>query len=193
MVLELVLEFIIRPAGYYALKLSDKAYSPTTARHINAFHLFFEIGALALFVPQLFCVANQEQCGESIPLSLVDASYDAVMGFSYAEVAYGRFILGLTFLRTFALVRHWKQMWINATFEGLGANGPESGEHLQINWVPVIHRIFLTSLCVSQQLCVSCCFCDRILLANVVVSLSERRTTYVRVFDSCGAFRFVNA
>ena len=30
----------------------------------------------------------------------------------------GRFLVGLTFLRSFGLARHWKQMWLNHTYEG---------------------------------------------------------------------------
>jgi hypothetical protein len=126
-VLELLLEYVIRPAGYHRLILSDNAYAPATARYINAFHLAFESIALALFIPQLVCVSDRDKCGGSTPLSLVDASLEAVLGDSRSTVAYGRFVMGLTFLRTFSLVRHWKQMWINATFAGSLAAGPESG------------------------------------------------------------------
>lgn len=117
LVLELIFEFAIRPSNYWQLIQSDKAYTPSTARHINAFHLFFETIALLLFLPQIPCVFFDD-CGESIPGGLVSASLNAVIGDSMNVSASGRIIIGLSFLRTFSLVRHWKQMWINNTFKG---------------------------------------------------------------------------
>lgn len=131
LVLELLLEGVIRPGNYRKMILSDKAYAPATARHINRFHLFFESAALALFIPQLACIVSRDRCGDDVPLSLISASLNAVFGATYSNVAYGRLIMGLMFLRTFSLVRHWKQMWIGAVFEGHKKSaGPESGTYI---------------------------------------------------------------
>jgi hypothetical protein len=159
--LELVLEYFIRPRSYRLLALSDKAYSPSTARFINRFHLFCEAVALALFVPLLVCIADKERCGDDVPLSLVSASLNAVLGTSPSSVAYGRLIMGLMFLRTFSLVRHWKQMWIGAVFEGYKKTaGPESG-------TPVLEVLVSLLTCCTfslptsyrQRCCVSSCSC----------------------------------
>lgn len=130
MVLELVFEYAIRPAGYHRLIKSDKAYAPSTARHINRFHLVCEFFALLLFIPQFSCIVNPEVCGERAPGSLSFAALLAVLGTSKRMSSLGRFIIGLSFLRVFGLVRHWKKMWINDTF--YGANGPENCKHVDV-------------------------------------------------------------
>jgi hypothetical protein len=49
---------------------------------------------------------------------------NAVLGPSKVDAALGRFFIGLRTLRIFSLVRHWKKMWINNTFqEGDGNRG----------------------------------------------------------------------
>jgi hypothetical protein len=114
--LELFFEFLIRPEDYHELITSDKAFAPSTARHINSFHLFFESLSLLLFIPQLPCVFKQ-QCGDDIYFSAIWASIHAVTDHDGARAAWARARLGLTFLKAFGLFRHWKQMWINRTFE----------------------------------------------------------------------------
>jgi hypothetical protein len=114
--LELLFEFLIRPEDYHELISSDKAFAPSTARHINSFHLFFESLSLLLFIPQLPCVIRG-QCGDDIYLSAVWASIHAATDHDGTSTAFARSILGLTFLKAFGLFRHWKQMWINRTFE----------------------------------------------------------------------------
>jgi hypothetical protein len=115
--IELIFEFIIRPPNYFDLMQSEKAFAPATARHINRYHLFCEVLALLLFIPQMSCVFDNF-CGESMPLSLVQASIDAITSQSTWKAAAGRVVIGLTFLRVFGLVRHWKQMWLSHTFVG---------------------------------------------------------------------------
>jgi hypothetical protein len=108
-------EWLIRPSNYAHLVASDKAYAPSTARHINAFHLIFETIALALFFPEFDCLATR-MCGKRIAFSGVDAALQAVTGPTRGNSALGRFVIGLNALRIFGLVRHWKIMWINRTF-----------------------------------------------------------------------------
>lgn len=115
--LELLFEYLIRPSDYHDLIRSDKAFAPSTARHINSFHLFFESLSLLLFIPQLPCVFNRRQCGDDILFSSVWASVHAVYESDLRTAAFARGCLGLTFLKAFGLFRHWKQMWINRTFE----------------------------------------------------------------------------
>lgn len=85
-----------------------------------------EMVALILYVPPVFCVLTSGQCEDRM-LGAQDALW-AVTSPDAAKAALGRFTLGLTFLRTFGLVRHWKQMWINHTFEG---RKPESSKSNQ--------------------------------------------------------------
>lgn len=114
--MELIFEYLIRPADYNDLIESEQAYAPSTARHINLFHLVFESIALLLFIPEFDCLTDPERCGRSVPFSGLWASVHAVDGSDSSRAALGRLCLGLTSLRLFGLVRHWKQMWINNTF-----------------------------------------------------------------------------
>jgi hypothetical protein len=114
--LELIFEYLVRPPDYPDLIESDQAYAPSTARNINIFHLFFESVALMLFIPELNCLFDPGSCGRSVPWSGLWASLHAVDGSDSSRAAAGRLCLGLTSLRLFGLVRHWKQMWINNTF-----------------------------------------------------------------------------
>ena len=98
---------------------SDKAYAPSTARHITSFHLIFESIALALFIPEFDCVGTGV-CGKRIPFSGVSAALDAVLGPAKSKSAFGRFCIALNSLRIFGLVRHWKTMRINRTFSDDG-------------------------------------------------------------------------
>jgi hypothetical protein len=99
---------------------SDKAFAPSTARHINTFHIFFEGLALATFLPEFWCITDQDgvYSGNAM-FSRVRSSLDAILGENEADILKGRFHLGLTALRFFGVVRHWKQMWINKTFHAI--------------------------------------------------------------------------
>lgn len=113
---ELVCEFIIRPYSYFSLIKSDKAFSPSTARHINRFHLICEVAALLMFLPQTIHVLLGKE--NVLPFfSRVTVAIWAINGSNSVYAVLGRLSIGLTFLRTFGLVRHWKQMWINHTFD----------------------------------------------------------------------------
>lgn len=116
--MELIFELVIRPSNYRLLIQSDKAYAPSTARYLNLFHLFFESAALLLFIPQFSCVAGGFCGGGRASFGLINASLNAVIGYGEQRPALGRFVIGLSFLRLFGLIRHWKQMWINDTFKG---------------------------------------------------------------------------
>ena len=114
--LELIFEYLIRPPDYPDLIESDQAYAPSTARHINLYHMVFETMALLLFIPEFECLFDSKNCGAAIPFSGLWASIHSVDGSDSSRAALGRLCLGLTSLRLFGLVRHWKQMWINNTF-----------------------------------------------------------------------------
>jgi class 3 adenylate cyclase len=122
LLLELIFEFLIRPRNIRQLRNSEDAFTPATARNISDFHLVFESFALLLFIPQFRCIGYPSSCGDEFLFSGVYASIQAVTGDTVGEAALGRFILGLNFLRVFGLVRHWKQMWLNHTFEGEASN-----------------------------------------------------------------------
>lgn len=118
LLVELLFEYLIRPWDYNLATQSERAYQPAVARHINNFHLVFETTALILYIPQIPCLLN-DRClssGSSV-FSLQRAAMLAVTGSTSSEIALGRFIIGLSFLRMFALIRHWKQMWIRSMFD----------------------------------------------------------------------------
>lgn len=114
LVVELLFEFLIRPNNYHELVLSDKAFAPTSARHINRYHLICEFLALLLYIPSVSCTISKSCSSINC---LTEASLWAITSLSRWKAATGRFFLGLTFLRAFGLVRHWKQMWIDHTFD----------------------------------------------------------------------------
>lgn len=115
LVLELLLELLIRPSGYNQMVSSDKAYAPSTARHLNGFHLVCESIALLTFLPEFDCLKGRV-CGRRVIFSLIDAALAATLSISTAKAVFGRFRIGLAAFRMFGLVRHWKQMWIKNTF-----------------------------------------------------------------------------
>lgn len=125
LVLELVVELMIRPNIYYQLIKSDKAFAPSTARYISNFHLFFEFLALVTYIPEFQCAGGPESCTRESLLSRVKASGNAILGPKHGDAAWGRFILGLSSLRFFGVIRHWKQMWINNTFQPTKREGIE--------------------------------------------------------------------
>jgi len=113
--IELIFEVIIRPGGYSVLVKSEKAYFPSTARYINGFHLFAEISSLVLFAPELRCLSSS-RCGEANTYSLLQSSVMALVGPTRTDSFVGRLYFIIIRLRIFALVRHWKKMWLNHTF-----------------------------------------------------------------------------
>lgn len=123
--MELIFEILIRPANYQELIVSDKAFAPSTARHINVFHILFEAIALATFIPEFECLKDSDVCDRSSPFSRVKASIDSVIGNTHADLARGRFVIGLTVLRLFGVVRHLKQMFITNTFRSARRDGSE--------------------------------------------------------------------
>lgn len=116
--IELFLEILIRPLDYYTLMDSDKAFSPSTARHISFFHIFFEAIALATFLPELWCtIRHSEVCDKQSVFSRSRSTMDAVLGHSPSSVMFGRTLMGITAFRFFGLVRHWKQALINESYQ----------------------------------------------------------------------------
>jgi hypothetical protein len=118
LVVELCFEYLIRPWDYNSVMTSERAYRPETARFISQFHLLFESVALAFCIPQIQCILRY-RCGEPdhTRFSLQHAANAAVFGSPDFYVSRGRFVIGLQFLRMFALVRHWKQLWIRSLFD----------------------------------------------------------------------------
>lgn len=109
-------EVLLRPKNYGKLVKTERAFLPSTARHINTFHLVFEALALILFLPQIICNIGVA-CTDPIFLSRVKAPIFALTSPVRSFSILGRLDLSLTFLRAFGLVRHWKQMWINTAFQ----------------------------------------------------------------------------
>jgi hypothetical protein len=147
LVLELVFELMIRPSNYYQLIKSDKAFAPSTARHINNFHLFFEILALVTYIPEFRCGGDPDSCRRGALFSRVKASADAILGPTHSDAAWGRLVLGLSSLRFFGVIRHWKQMWINNTFHPTKREGiekwlfPREKQHFETVRGPLRNRL----------------------------------------------------
>lgn len=117
MVVELIFEVFIRPDGYHFLIVSEKAYSPSTVRYINAFHLTVEIMMLAFFVPEFVCLPSSNYgCSDRMRFSYFNAAFMAILGPNRINAFLGRAYVALIRFRVFGLVRHWKKMWINKTF-----------------------------------------------------------------------------
>jgi hypothetical protein len=136
LVSELFLEVLIRPKGYSDLMESDRAFAPSTARHISTFHIVFEGIALVTFIPELWSLIDTDDSYTQGALySRLRASMDAVLGEDARTVTFGRFLMGLTALRLFGVVRHWKQMWINNTFQASDQEG------IDRNQLPAATRI----------------------------------------------------
>eukprot|EP00980_Cylindrotheca_fusiformis_P021686 scaffold8529_cov137-Cylindrotheca_fusiformis.AAC.16 len=135
LVVELLLEILIRPKGYSHLMESDKAFAPSTARHISTFHIFFEGIALVTFIPEFWCLVDEtESCYRGQWYSRLTASEDAILGEDSTTVVLGRFMMGLTALRFFGVVRHWKQMWINSTFHASDQDRQARNQHPPTLW-----------------------------------------------------------
>jgi hypothetical protein len=116
LVLELVFEVLIRPTGYQALTQSAKAYAPSTARFLNKFHLAFEVLALVLFIPELWCIFDSNyNCSEAVAMNMVQSSLKSVLGPHRLECFAGMCMFAFARLRIFGVVRHWKLMWINSS------------------------------------------------------------------------------
>eukprot|EP00531_Pseudo-nitzschia_arenysensis_P016933 CAMPEP_0116141452 /NCGR_PEP_ID=MMETSP0329-20121206/14390_1 /TAXON_ID=697910 /ORGANISM="Pseudo-nitzschia arenysensis, Strain B593" /LENGTH=1340 /DNA_ID=CAMNT_0003636637 /DNA_START=322 /DNA_END=4340 /DNA_ORIENTATION=- len=117
LVMELVVGVFVRPEGWNNLVRSDKAYTPQTRRHIANVHLIVESISLLFFVPVFYCIfSNETSCSERIRFSFLEAALAAVLGRSLSQAFYGRFLYGIVRLRVFALVRHWRNLWLNNTF-----------------------------------------------------------------------------
>lgn len=114
LIVELFLEFLIRPKHYQELVRSDKAFAPSTARLLNRFHFVCESLSLLLYIPQAFCGLSGN-CSNGYGASR--RTLWALTSSNLQEAVAGRFLTGLTFLRSFGLARHWKQMWLNHTYE----------------------------------------------------------------------------
>lgn len=114
LVIELFMEFLIRPRHYQELVRSDKAYTPSTARLLNRFHFVCESLSLLLYIPQGYCGISG-YCSTTYGASR--RTLWALTSSSLQKAVMGRFLVGFTFLRSFGLARHWKQMWLNHTYD----------------------------------------------------------------------------
>jgi hypothetical protein len=114
LIVELFLEFLIRPKHYQELVRSDKAFAPSTARLLNRFHFVCESLSLLLYIPQAYCGLSAN-CFNGNGASR--RTLWALTSSNLSEAIAGRFLAGLTFLRSFGLARHWKQMWLNHTYD----------------------------------------------------------------------------
>lgn len=103
---ELVSEVFVRPIRYRALIRSKEAYCPSTVRHINNFHVFFEGVCLICNIPAYIFHGGT--------FGPAEAAINAVLGPKKYHALYGMFFFTLARFRIFGLIRHWKQ-WANNT------------------------------------------------------------------------------
>ena len=130
--MELLFEIFIRPDGYNSLIVSEKAFSPSTVRYINSFHLLVESLSLAAFIPEFLCLLTETYtCGDRPTFSFFNAAYMSVLGMNQSDAFLGRAYFALVRLRVFGLVRHWKRMWIKNAL-ALGCWTSSSGGFLSV-------------------------------------------------------------
>ena len=129
LVVELIFEVLLRPSDYWQLIRSDRAYTPSTARYINHFYVFGEAIALITYIPEFRCITTN---GASVCLhqsfgyfTQVRATAAAVLGPTRMESLAGRLFMGTIALRFFGVIRHWKQMMINQTYQPITREGIE--------------------------------------------------------------------
>ena len=128
--MELVFEVLIRPANYKRLMKSEKAFRPSTARHINSMFVAGETLALLLYIPDIICIDQQYESvciknGTFDRLTLAKASATAILGPTIFDSVMGRLVLGSVALRFFGVVRHWQHMLIQQTFCPIPREGLE--------------------------------------------------------------------
>jgi len=115
--MELVFQVFIRPDEYNALIQSEKAFTPTTVRFISGLHLAIELFSLAFFVPEFLCLFRSDlMCDERPTFSFLHATILATTGPTRLDALAGRAFYACIRLRVFALVRHWKNMWVNTKY-----------------------------------------------------------------------------
>jgi hypothetical protein len=114
LVVELILEAFVRPDNYRHLIMTEKAYHPETMRYMNACQLAVEAFSLLLYMSEFWCIFQAESCSQRYRFSLYNALLMAVTGSTRLKVLGGSAYMALIRLRIFGLVRHWKNMWLNA-------------------------------------------------------------------------------
>ena len=146
---------------------SDKAFAPSTARHISTFHIFFEAIALATFIPEFRCIMEENECSRASSWSRISGSLNAILGPTHMDVARGRLLLGITALRFFGVFRHWKQMWISKTFRQSEREEIENREFLSTRNVKASELSIRQAMLLrrrarrkqKQEVCRFCCCC----------------------------------
>lgn len=99
LILELYFEVYVRPENYSALLKDERAYSPSTARYINGFHLFFETVALLFVIPD-FLPLFDVNCRN---VSFVGAAINLSNGRTYWQFMLGHVVFVLIRMRIFGL------------------------------------------------------------------------------------------
>jgi hypothetical protein len=124
LLLELVFEISIRPKDYRALLDNEQAFSPSTVRYINRFHLLFECVALVFAIPDFLPLFMKRHSSVSFAHFAIHATDGRT---SWAFIAGNLYFL-LIRIRIFGLIRHKRNHWIkpddssnNAKQQGDGA------------------------------------------------------------------------
>lgn len=108
--LELVFELSIRPKEYRALLDKEQAYSPSTVRYINRFHLFFEFIALMFVIPDFLPLFVERR---AIAFSFIHGAVNATDGSTVFAFIAGNLHALLIRIRLFGLIRHKRNHWIS--------------------------------------------------------------------------------
>ena len=107
--LELAFEASIRPKEYRALLDKEQAYSPSTVRYINRFHLFFEFIALMFVIPDFLPLFMDR----AIAFSFIHGAVNATDGSTVFAFIAGNLHSLLIRIRLFGLIRHKRNQWIS--------------------------------------------------------------------------------
>jgi hypothetical protein len=100
LMLELIFEVSVRPKDYSKLVKAERAYSPTTVRYINGFHLVFEFVALMFAIPDFLPLFNHRVSNGT---SFIQAAINASYGKTNYQFIGGHLIFMLTRMRVFGL------------------------------------------------------------------------------------------
>jgi len=116
LVLELFFELCLRPKNYSELLKGESAYSPSTARSIDRFHLFCESIALASVVVEFLPIFLKGDHGGELAhtIGFTTMAANATDGETGMWFTVGHLYFILVRLRLFNLVRHVRNHWIKS-------------------------------------------------------------------------------
>jgi len=100
LIFELLFEVCARPKNYFELLKAERAYSPSTVRYINRFHLVFEFIALMFTIPDFIPLFGSV---DTVSVSLVNGAINATHGQNVGWFIAGNLFFLVIRLRLFGL------------------------------------------------------------------------------------------